>query len=145
MGLGIEQTSTLQGLYVAVSSLNCGLSSKSRINSPGYTPCIPPHKHPPYTPIMHHSPCSSDIQTSYLLVVLHSINSPLSQPTHWVTNSTLSYIDPLSNPDILHSLHQQTSYSNPSSPPNTITLLLPAIDFQSSSLTHLNKSSHHCP
>ena len=46
---------------------NCSISSKSRVHSLGYAPCIPPHKPPPFTPIMHHSPCLPDIQTFLLL------------------------------------------------------------------------------
>ena len=50
-----------------------------------------PRQYPmPYNPIMQHSPCLPDIQTSFLQAVLQGINPP----THWVTTITFSYIDP---------------------------------------------------
>ena len=102
-GLGLRQTCPLQRLHIAVATPNCGISSKSRVYPLGNAPCIPPHK--PYTPIIHHSPYLPDIQTTFLQAVLHGINPPLPWPPNWATASTLPYIDPLSNPVILHCLH----------------------------------------
>ena len=110
-GLGHRWISTLPGLHKDVASHNYGISSRSRVHSPGSAPCIPSHKLPPYTPIMHHSPCLHDIQAS-LQTVLHGISSPVSQPTHCATTNTHSYIDPLSNPVILHSFHMAEPLEN---------------------------------
>ena len=101
-GLCHKRISALQGLNIVVATHNCGISSKPRVHSPGNTPCISPHKPPPYNPIIQHSPCLPDIQTPFLQAVLHGINPPLPQGT---TTSTLSYIEPLSNFVILHSLY----------------------------------------
>ena len=87
------------------ASIGCDILSKSRVHPPGYAPCTPPHNPLPCTSINHHSPCLPDIQTSFLQVVLHSINPPLPIPNHWVTTSSPSYKDPLTNPVILHSFH----------------------------------------
>ena len=103
-GLGHSQISALPGLHKTVASHSYSISSSSRVHPPGNTPCIPPHKPPPCIPIMHHSPCWPDTQTSYLETFLHGINPPLPMPTHWTTINTLSYIDTLSNPVILHLL-----------------------------------------
>ena len=39
--LGHRQTSTRQELHIAVATHNCGISSKSEVGPPVYTPCIP--------------------------------------------------------------------------------------------------------
>ena len=79
--LGHRRISALPSLLKAVASYNYSISSKSRVHPPSITPCIPPHKPPPYTPIMHHSPCLPDIHTSLLQAVLHGINPPAYQAT----------------------------------------------------------------
>ena len=109
--LGRRQISTRR-LHISVTTNNCDISSKSGVHPPGYALCTPPHKPPPFTHILHHSPCLPDIQTSFPQTVLHSINLSLSWPTHWMTTSTLSYIDSLSNSIILHSLHMPKPLEN---------------------------------
>ena len=81
---------------------------RARGSSPGLHPkrsSILPHQPPPFPPIMHHSPCLPDIQTSFFKAVLQGISSPLPQSTYLVTTCTLPHIHPLNNPIILHSLH----------------------------------------
>ena len=116
-GLGHRRASTLQGFHIAVATPKCDISSKLRFHPLGNAPCIPLHKPPPYTPVMHHSPCLLYIQTSFPQAILHGINPPLSQPTQWATTSTLSYIDPLSSTVILHSIHiaepSENTFINP--------------------------------
>ena len=62
------------GFHEAVVFHNYTISSRSGVHPPGNAPCILPHKPPQYTPIMPHSPCLPDIQTSLLQAVLYSIN-----------------------------------------------------------------------
>ena len=64
--LGPKRTSTIQGLHIAVATHNFGICSRSVVHPLGYAPCIPPHKPPPFIPILDHSPCLPDIQTSLL-------------------------------------------------------------------------------
>ena len=64
-GLAHRHTSTLQGLHIAVAAHNCGILTKSSVHPPGTAPLISSHKIPPYTPIIHHSPCLTEIQTSF--------------------------------------------------------------------------------
>ena len=52
-------------LHIAEAIHNCGISSRSGVHPPGYAPCIPPHNLSPFTPILYHSPCLPDIQTSF--------------------------------------------------------------------------------
>ena len=115
-GLGHRRTFALQGLHIAVATQNCGISSKSRVNSRDDAPRIPPHKPRTFTPVIHHSLCFLDVKTSFLnpsfTVSIHlflSSTYPLSD------YSTLLYIDPLSNPVILHSLHMAEPSRTPSS------------------------------
>ena len=61
---GYKRSSTLQDLHIAVATHNCGISPRRGVHPPGYAPCIPSHKPPPFTPILDHSPCLSDIQNS---------------------------------------------------------------------------------
>ena len=89
----------------AVASHNYSISSRLRVHPLGNAPCIPPHKPSPYTPIIHHSPCLTGIQTSILQAVFHGINPPLPWSTHWSTTNTLSNIYPLSNSVVLHCFH----------------------------------------
>ena len=101
--LGHKQTSTPQGLPIAVATLIYGTSSKSWVQ--GDAPRIPISQTPPYTPVMHHFPWLFDIKTTFLQPVLHNISPPRPEPTHWATTRTLPYIELLSNPVIFHSLH----------------------------------------
>ena len=103
-GLGQRRISILPGFHKVVSFHNYGISSRSRVQPLINAPRIPPHKPLSYSPIMHHSPCLPDIQTSLIQAVLHCINSSLrSLPTERLQH-TLLY-NPLSNPVILHPLH----------------------------------------
>ena len=79
--LGHRRTSTLQGLHIGVATHNCGISLRSRVHPPGYSPCIPPHKPPPFTPILDLSPRLPDIQTFFFLT------------SHSLTQSTPSVLD----------------------------------------------------
>ena len=54
---------------------------------------------------MHHSPCLPGIQTPFLQAFLHGINPAFPGPNHCATINTLPYINLLSNPVILYSLH----------------------------------------
>ena len=93
--LGQRQTSTLQGLHIAVPTHNCRVSSRSGVHFRNYTPCIPPHKHPLFTYNLHHSPCLPDILTPFtkhsFKVLIHLfLGLPIQRlPAH-------SYIDFLS-------------------------------------------------
>ena len=60
-----KRISTLQRLHIAAATHNCGISSRSGVHTLGYTPCTPPHKPPPLTPMLDHSCCLPDIQTSF--------------------------------------------------------------------------------
>ena len=61
--LGHRRNSTLQWLHIAVATHNCCISLRSGVHPPGYAPCNPSQT-PPFTPILHHSPCLPDTQTS---------------------------------------------------------------------------------
>ena len=88
-----RQTSTTQGLHIAVTVHNCGISSRSRVHSPGYVPRIPPHIPLPLTPIMHHSPCLPDIQTIFLnSFSQYQITS--SAAYHWATTKVSTITNP---------------------------------------------------
>ena len=76
-----RRISALPRLHKAVASHNYSISSRSRVHPPDIAPCIPHHKPPPYTPIMQHSPCLPDIQTSFFQAILHGLNPPLPRPT----------------------------------------------------------------
>ena len=97
--LGHRQTST-QELEIAAAIHNCGISSKSGVHPPSYTPCIPPHK--PY----HSLP-------SYTILLACPTSKPL-----FIKQSSMALIHlfrglptaqllahSLSNPIILHSYH----------------------------------------
>ena len=109
---GYNWISTLPGLHKAMEFHNYKISLRSRVHTPGYTLCIPSHKPLPYTPIMHHSPCLPDIQTSLFQAGLHVINPPLLQPTHCAATSTFSYINPLSITVILPPFHMAEPSDN---------------------------------
>ena len=96
---------------------NCGISSNTRVHHSGNSPHIPPHKPPPFNPIMHPSPCLLDIQT-FSLSSLSWYQStsflpyPLSDYQHTPLNR-----DNLSNYVILHFLHMaeplENTFANP--------------------------------
>ena len=101
-GLSHRPISTLLG-FIKLWHL-----SWSRVHSLGNSPSQTPTIH------FYHAPFSlvADIQKSFLQAVLHSINPLLPWPTHSATTSTLSYIDPLTNTVILHSLHMAELLEN---------------------------------
>ena len=82
--LGHRQTSTFQGLHMAMATHNCGISSKTRVHPPVYALCILLYKPLPFTCIIHDSPCLPDIQTIFF-------NIPS------LKQSTSSSVDLLSN------------------------------------------------
>ena len=92
-GPGHRRTSALQGHLVKVKG-----------SSPGECPMHSLSQIPPYTPIMHHSPCLPDIKP---LSFKHSftVSIHLFQGLLTETSSTHSYIDPFRNPVVLLSLH----------------------------------------
>ena len=95
--LGHKRTPTLQELHIPMASL-----SRSGVHLPDHSPCIPPNKLPPFTPILDHSPCSPDIQTSFSLNTLpwyQSISSvayPLNNYQHTLLQDTLHLRKPSS-------------------------------------------------
>ena len=88
-----------------------GISSRSRVHPPGNVPCILPHK-----------PRHTLLSCTILLVCLtykplffkHSftVSIHLFQGLLTETSSTHSYIDPFSNPVVLHSLHMAKPSEN---------------------------------
>ena len=105
--LSHKQTSALQGLHIAVATHNCGISPRSGVHPLDYAPWIPPHKLSLFTPIRDHFPWSLLAwypNLFFFLYTLSSINPSLPWHTHWMTTSTLSYIDTLGYPIPLHPL-----------------------------------------
>ena len=94
--LGYRQTSTLQGLHIAVATHKYLISLKSGVHPPDYAAHIPPYNPPSITPIVHHFPCMSDIHTSFFVTVIHSMNAPLPLPTYTLLTHSLSAILSLS-------------------------------------------------
>ena len=95
-GLEHRRTSTLQRFHIAVATHK------------GSPPRPIPHTSPPGKP--RHTLISCTIlfacltSKPFIQTFLHGIILPLPRPTHWVTTSTHPYIDPFSNPVILHPL-----------------------------------------
>ena len=67
-----QASAALQGFQKRVITHSCGILTKSRVNSPGYSPRILTHKPSPSTLVMHHSPCLPHIQSSFFII--HLIN-----------------------------------------------------------------------
>ena len=105
-----EPTSTPQGFHIAVTTHNCGTSTKS-VYPPGYTQSISSHKLPPFIPIINHSPRLPNTQTSlsfFFYAVTHCINPPLPRSTYLAT----SHINYFRNPIIPSSLNMAEPSEN---------------------------------
>ena len=111
--LGHKRTSTLQRLHITVATHNCSISSRSGGSSPGYTPCIPLHKPPPFTlsctillacltskpPLFKHSFTVS----IHIFCSLPTERPPAHSPTYsWQPYHSPSFINPFIKP-LLHS------------------------------------------
>ena len=81
--LGNRETSTPQGLHIAVATYNCGIWSRSKAHPLWYAPCTHPHKHPPITPIIHYSPYIY----IYLFIYLFICSFPSKEFTIFVTSN----------------------------------------------------------
>ena len=76
--------------------------------------------------------------------VLNSINPPLPRPTKCATTSTLSYIAPLSNLIVIHSLHMTNPSENINFSVHTLRLSAKLFVHLYSPNPRSNFSFHHC-
>ena len=109
VGLAADGLPPFKG-FIAVTTHNCGISSKSRVYSPCNAPYTPPHKPPKYIPIMLLASLTS--KPFFLQLVFPQYQSSSSSVYQWTTTSTIPYINPFNNPAILYSLHMAEPSEN---------------------------------
>ena len=102
--IGHRHTSILQGLYIAVSSHKCGISSRPSVHCQT-TPHAFLSQTPAFAPIIHHFPCLHYIQTAFFLKQSFTVSVHLFHGLHTERLPAQSpCIDSLSDPIIFHSL-----------------------------------------
>ena len=101
MGLATDGLLPFQGF------IRRDISSRSRVHHPGYAPCIPPHKPPPYTILL---ACLTSKPLFFKKPFPVSINLFRCLPNERLP--ALSYIDSLTNPTILHPLQMAEPSEN---------------------------------